>query len=186
MPPVAGSKAELIYLLFSLEWLYKTLVELNRLITSLHCTYPGIKLFTLQSNMGYCEKREQENQYIQTTIHPFSVHGFLTSLHFGFHSLLHNVLLNWVLSKFLSGEKILYIQFYNILFKTSHKGDWSHKLTYVKKHVRWESQGERGNCKQKRIVWKRRQKWRVLEWDCGEGTSSISFLRTGGFNFILI
>jgi hypothetical protein len=43
-------QVELIYLPFSLEWLYKTLAEFNRLITSLHCTYPGVKFLTLQSH----------------------------------------------------------------------------------------------------------------------------------------
>lgn len=66
VPPVTESTAELIYLLFLLEWLYKTLAELNRLITSLRRTYPGIRLLTLKSDVGYCENREQENQCIQT------------------------------------------------------------------------------------------------------------------------
>lgn len=50
----------------ALKSLYKTLAELNRLITSLRRTYPGIRLLTLKSDVGYCENREQENQCIQT------------------------------------------------------------------------------------------------------------------------
>lgn len=40
-------------------------------------------------------------------------HGFLTGPQFGFNSLLHDVLLEWVFSSFLRGEKyyILYILF---------------------------------------------------------------------------
>ena len=51
----------------------KTLAGLNRVITPLHWAYPGIKLLTLQHDMGYCEKTEQENLCIQTKLNPFSV-----------------------------------------------------------------------------------------------------------------
>ena len=50
-----------------------TLAGLNRLITSLHWAYPGIKLLTLQYDMGYCEKTEQKNLCIQTKLNSFSV-----------------------------------------------------------------------------------------------------------------
>lgn len=90
----------------------KTLAGLKRLITPLHWAYPGIKLLTLQHDMGYCERDGTGKSVYPNQTHPLQCPGFLTGPWFGLKSSLHNALLNWVLSKFLREENIMY----NILF----------------------------------------------------------------------